>query len=325
MIGVFYSPESNAGLFKVFKFVFLGLSLVQFTRILVQTQSELEKLIKYLLVNSTATCYFVLFDFYRSGMVAFRYQAFGEVVPIPLSMLGATTLLIAGLLYFQRKMGIVNFLLVAFPATGVLVIAASKGPVIALGLTVLLISPMILRKLKIWKLAIIILSLMALTKIPFISLALETLVRRFVRAGYDMSTSIRLDSYDKAMRAFLESPYLGIGTGGNYPDYPHNVILEILSENGLLLLIVFAVLVGGLGLNYIKGMMTKPGDYLFWVTMSLLLISIISLMFSFTYVDHKYLFLSIGMLISTRNFEFVLEPQNDTKNSSNRKRIKLIW
>lgn len=71
----------------------------------------------------------------------------------------------------------------------------------------------------------------------------------------DISVSVRIDAIKLSFLMWLDAPLLGLGVGGfndvNFPDslqsimkYPHNVIMEILSEygmvGGLLFLVTFA-------------------------------------------------------------------------------------
>lgn len=72
----------------------------------------------------------------------------------------------------------------------------------------------------------------------------------FESDGGGASVSARVARYDKAWEMWLENPFLGSGVGSfglayngyDGREYPHNIFLELLSENGLAALIVFALL-----------------------------------------------------------------------------------
>ena len=58
------------------------------------------------------------------------------------------------------------------------------------------------------------------------------------------STTIRLELYSLSRELFFQNPILGVGTGGfsqlsGSGGYPHNIFLEILSENGLVGIMIF--------------------------------------------------------------------------------------
>ena len=54
-----------------------------------------------------------------------------------------------------------------------------------------------------------------------------------------MSTKERLEAYSLAIKLFLQKPLLGVGTGGFPGGYPHNIFLEIASENGIIGILIF--------------------------------------------------------------------------------------
>ncbi|WP_341356638.1 O-antigen ligase family protein [Rossellomorea sp. y25] len=329
LIGSIYSPAQLEGLFKTMEFLFLGVSLIFFSRVFIKNKNDLNKIIFYMLINSTLTGYLVLIDFYLSGMESFRYQAFGVVVPIPLSMLGATTLLISIFMFYFKKISLVTFVFTTLPSVSVMGIAASKGPVIAFLITVTLMSPLLIKKFNIKLVFVTSIAIFLLTRIQFVKESLDVLFRRFARTEYDMSTSIRINSYEKAIEAFKSSPFLGKGTAVNYPDYPHNFFLEILSENGVFLLLIIFSLITLLVFQYLRFIVKKANTFSETIILSLIISSVVSLMFSFTYVDHKYLFLSIGLLIvynKINKFEKTEVVTDKTKKKNYRfKRYRIVW
>ena len=297
LLGSFYSPYTLPAVYKSAKFIFLALSLIFFTRLFIRNVRDMQRFLKYLFFNSTFTGYLVLFDYFTSGVKPSRYQAFGEIVPIPLAMLGAITLLMSIIMYFFREINLKTFLLSSFPSISLITIAASKGPVTALLITLIIMLPIFFRKINIKFVISIVVSMFLLTKVEFISQTLDNLIDRFISIDEDMSTVVRLDVYKDSISYFKASPFFGKGTSAAHPNYPHNFFLEILSENGLILFVVVLFLLLIFALQYFKFIKKKSHNYVEVIIFSIVIASLGSLMFSFTYVDHKYLFLSIGLLI----------------------------
>lgn len=297
LVGVIHSPNQIQGLFKTAKFIFLAYSLVFFSRFFIRREKDIEKIIYYLLYASVTTEYLVLLDFFLSGVETFRYQAFGTIVPIPLSMLGATTFAITLILFSFKKITGRYFLICMLPSIGMLGIAASKGPVISLIVAIVLLLPVLIEKMNIKTYFITILSIFFLVQVPFIANSIDTLINRFVRIENDMSTSIRFNIMNAGLESFFSHPLIGEGTAAFYPDTSHNIFIEIMSENGIILLIIFLIFIILGTISYFKFLLKKNKNPFETVIYSLLLISLVSLMFSYTYVDHKYFFLSIGLLL----------------------------
>lgn len=291
------SSTQMAGLFKSMKFMFLGLSLVYLSRIFITSREALEKFFKYSIIASVLTEYLVLVDFFRSGVPSSRYAAFGIVVPIPLAMLGSITTLIVILFFINKKMKLFPFIVSLFPSIAMMTIAASKGPVLALSVSLILLAPTFIRKIKLKHTVLTVISVFLLTRVPFISNSLDSLRYRFTHSVEDMSTNIRLNLYRGALDAFAQSPLVGAGTDGLL-QYPHNFFLEILAENGLMLLLVVSILLFMLLWVYVGFIRSGSRDYIEGTILAIVIASFVSLMFSFSYVDHKYLFLSIGLLIT---------------------------
>lgn len=285
------------GLFKSMKFIFLGLSLIYMSRVFITSREALEKFFKYSIIASVFTEYLVLVDFFRSGVPSSRYAAFGIVVPIPLAMLGAITTLVVLLYFINEKLRLFHFIVAIFPSIAMMTIAASKGPVISLMVALLLLTPTFIKKIKLKHTVITAVTLFFLSRVPFISNSLNILQYRFSNSAEDMSTNIRLNLYKGAFDAFSKSPIIGAGTDGLL-QYPHNVLLEIIAENGIVLLLLVLILVAVFIRVYIGFILSGSRDYIEGVILAMVIASIVSLLFSFSYVDHKYLFLSIGLLIT---------------------------
>ncbi|QTC40443.1 O-antigen ligase family protein [Bacillus sp. V3] len=302
-IGTLYSPMQMLGFFKATKFLFLGISLIYFLRLFIKSKEDFEKIIMYFLITSVLTGYLVLIDFLLSGSGVNNYRAFGVVVPIPLSMLGATTTMTTLFLIYYKKIKLFLFLFAIIPSFSMMTLAGSKGPVISLIVTMILLSPVFLKRIRLKLIFFVLIGIYGLLQINFVKSSLDHLLSRFEKVGEDMSTISRLSIYKNTLDSFFDKPIFGLGTSSITP-YPHNLFLEVLAENGLTLFVALIVLVSLMLIKYLKYLSKSSKSCFEGLSISLLLISFISLMFSFTYVDHKYLFLSIGLLMTYKKVTY---------------------
>lgn len=330
LIGTLYSPYQLEALFKTMKFIFLAISLIFFTRVFIDDLDDMNRLIKYLFVNSTLTGYLVLVDFISVGMPIERYAAFGEVVQIPLSLLGSITMLLSIILFYYKRINGIAFVLAAFPSATLMAIAGSKGPVVGLGITLLVLLPIYFKKIRLKFAIFLSLAIWGVTRIEFVSNSIDLLMRRFTIADRDMSTTIRLNIFENAVDLFKNNPVFGAGTYQG--DYPHNFFLEVMSENGLLLLIVVLCILAVFAFYYVRFILKKSNNYIESIAFSIFICSFISLMFSFTYVDQKYFFLSMGILIAYSQIERKesfkeeqVEINSQQIKKKEKKKYKLVW
>ncbi|MBM4762697.1 O-antigen ligase family protein [Bacillus sp. B15-48] len=295
-ISVLFSNNQIQGIIKSLKFIFLGLGLTFFCRLFIRSREDLEKLFRYLLLGSVLTEYVVLIDYFLSAEETIRYLAFEVVIPIPLSLLGATTTAITLIFYFYNKIKFRYFVLALIPSISMMTIAASKGPVVSLIITTILMYPVFYRKLKVKHILMLPVFVFLITRIDFINESMNNLWFRFSNTEDDLSTTIRVSLYEGALEKFYENPLFGVGMG-NLEYYPHNIFIETLAENGIIFTGIVVMLFIIFLRRFVFYLLERKYDFLESVIISLLSISLVSLMFSFTYVDHKYLFLSVGLLV----------------------------
>ncbi len=126
-------------------------------------------------------------------------------------------------------------------------------------------------------------------------------------AVIDASVYLRLVMWKEAFKVFIENPITGIGTGGFsvnlgqflLGNYPHNIIIEILAELGLIGLILFIGFLWGVIKNII--FLVKHSDdsktkRITGLCLSLIVYTFISAMFSSTIGENKEFFILAAML-----------------------------
>ncbi len=123
------------------------------------------------------------------------------------------------------------------------------------------------------------------------------------------STKQRLELYQAAIRLFVQRPLLGGGTNSyeqrtKLDEYPHNIFLEIISENGLIGLLVFLVFLGSVvwaGFCYLKTRHIKFSPQERAIGLTVLVISLTLLVekqFSYSLTMHKELFSFLGLIVN---------------------------
>lgn len=118
--------------------------------------------------------------------------------------------------------------------------------------------------------------------------------------GIDWSgTSGRDGVYENAIKLFLDSPIFGYGIFGMWKvlgAYPHNMILELLLQGGLILFFVFLIF-----LTYLFFKMNKmiKSDPRYRIISIIALYPIILLMFSGTYLNNSIFWFCITYIVGT--------------------------
>jgi len=123
------------------------------------------------------------------------------------------------------------------------------------------------------------------------------------------STKERLELYQAAIRLFVQRPLLGGGTNSysqrtKLAEYPHNIFLEIISENGLIGLVVFLGFLGSVawaGFRYLKTQHIKFSPQERAIGLTVLVISLTLLtekQFSYSLTTHKELFTFLALIVN---------------------------
>lgn len=123
------------------------------------------------------------------------------------------------------------------------------------------------------------------------------------------SVNERIGAYDAAFLLFEKAPVFGVGTGnfgtasGGLLGYAHNLSLELLSEQGIVGMLIFLCLIGAALHLMIKAnpfARSYPAIYLFssWAVLCFVVAQ-----FSFTLWQHKNMFLSLALLVTAYQYQ----------------------
>lgn len=141
-----------------------------------------------------------------------------------------------------------------------LVATGSRGPLFALGLTIiiLLVSRETRPYLRVAKGIVMVLVILAI----FLVDPGNYLLRGAASFGEEVNILTRADLYMGAVGIWLRSPVFGQGIGSfgeihGYGRYPHNLILEIISELGLVGFILF-------GLAFLRPVLKAEAKNIYW-------------------------------------------------------------
>lgn len=123
------------------------------------------------------------------------------------------------------------------------------------------------------------------------------------------SVNDRFNAYDAALLLFQKSPVFGVGTGnfntasGGVLGYTHNVSLELLSEQGIIGLLLFLALVGLAFHLMVKANPLARNYPVIYLFSSWNILCLVVSQFSFTLWQHKNLFLSLAMLVTVYQYQ----------------------
>lgn len=300
VISIWFTPHQQDGILKTAKFIFLSMSMIFLSRVILKNKYDFITCIKFFVLFSCIFELIVLLDFIQNGAPLGRYK-YQEVHPVPLSMLGSINIMIVLLLYVEREIKAISVILILVLNLSTVIIASSKGPIVSLIVALILLLPYLKKKIN---LKIVTSSILTSCIVYFIILRtqfisnLEVLISRFENTSDDASTEERLDLYNIALDTFQENPLFGGGISCFIEGtYPHNVFLEILAENGLIAGLLFLILVCFIIKKYYEYIL--KANYIHFInviTLTIVVMSLINLMYSWSYVDNKFLYLGLGML-----------------------------
>jgi len=123
------------------------------------------------------------------------------------------------------------------------------------------------------------------------------------------SVKERLERYQGAIKLFAQRPWLGGGTNSYYQrtkldEYPHNIFLEVISENGLIGLLVFLGFLSSIvwaGFRYLAIQHIRFSPHERAVGMAILAVSLtlfVEKQFSYSLTMHKELFAFLGIMVN---------------------------
>jgi O-antigen ligase len=231
----------------------------------------------------------------------------GEESSIPLSVLmGASVLCCLHLLRISRGASSKVMLSVLLAYLGyILLLTNSRGALVALILSLILVfKPWdLLFKVRLVPLALLIslvaslVLVLALDQSGVFDRLLEGFYRLF-KGDFGESETERVDAWSHALKLGIEHPLLGVGPGNFELDgiaYPHNILLEVFAEQGIIsLIMLFSMLVTT---TLELGKSQKVERYILG---SLWLFFLFVSMVSLSLWMHKLLFISMALIVNIR-------------------------
>lgn len=199
--------------------------------------------------------------------------------------------------------------------------AGARGPVLALILSLLVFFALGMRGFPplradrfAWRLGIVALFTVVLVGtigqkfFPTLTFRTQVFMTEFGDSAIE-----RLYLYQEAIRLWLDSPILGVGTGGfglattgiDERLYPHNIILELGAETGLVGVLIFVIMVwagfsvGSNGLRNRTGFGRTTARYL----LAAGCFALVNAMISGDINDNRLLFMSVALLNCTPRFQ----------------------
>jgi len=250
IVGVLYSSDKTYGMKKVFFYFTYNMPVLMTAMLLKNDHKSIERLLLMIIFIGVL----VTFISYKvaSANIFFQFVRFRlseNIGPLFLARtLGIAS--VSALFFIVRYQNIflkAIFILLLGGLISPIIWSASRAPVIGLMLTLLLFyllqpSQSIFRKIGVTSIGLIV------GIIYFLQSASQVAVRMATPLEAEASAAFRFLAWFKAIQDFSASPLLGIGTGSFILKtpyiplvYPHNLILELSCENGILGLIVIIV------------------------------------------------------------------------------------
>ena len=248
--GISYSANPAYGISKTAKFATLGLITPIVTLQMIRTPESLKKL-AYSIIGLGLIMSIVAILGGGDPEFAGKYTAFGsDTIALGRAAgysFGLTVLLV---LWNQRR------LIWAVPVAAICLVAligsGSRGPLVglAIGLVVLFAARLFTRGAMRLGIAIVV-AVLCIAVLASTPLLPEASLGKLTRITSNASSAdpTRVMLADRAARMMMERPLTGQGTGGFATEdtdfeYPHNLVLEVGSENGLLAAIIIIAILG---------------------------------------------------------------------------------
>jgi O-antigen ligase len=270
-LGISYSPLPSEGLIRAGKYLSMNLFIFFAVMLFVDDLERLESLIKMIALTGmvAALVSIVYIAFTGAGDIA-RF-ALPAQNPIWFAR-GMGMSLFATLFLVERTkrktersvylcfMPILLFLLYT---------AGSRGPLVALLITLFFYYFVLQEKrYGLFKKVLSVILIFGFLGLS-VAIAPQRIWNRMFNlvSGFDITTFLRIRSFETAKSLFLENPLKGVGTGGfgyfNVSGYPHNIFLEFASELGIIGLsafLVFVIYAAYLGIKLVRSKSSSIGE-----------------------------------------------------------------
>ncbi len=315
--GSYFAPDLQSGLKKAILFAIAVALPYMIARLFFKTYKQIKVFLITILGLATGIAVILIFMSFSPIYYGGRLQLF-EANPIPTASLLAVGLIIAvtgltsTLLGKNRQIKAICIAIIPLCLYGIF-LSGARGPLIStvVGLAFYLLILSIQRPRVLISMVGIAFFLLATLNIwyPYISRRVPNIRAYSPQAIIQgPSTQQRLERYQVARRLFAQRPLLGGGTDGFAQrtglGYPHNIFLEIISENGLIGLLVFACFLGSIirsGFRYLAIQHIRFDSHERAIGLVVLVVSLILLVekqFSFNLTMHKDLFAFLGITVN---------------------------
>jgi len=207
--------------------------------------------------------------------------------------------------------------------------AGARGPVLALILSFMFFFVLSVRGFPQLRIERFALRFGVLTFTAFIAIAIAgqelfpTLVSRtrIALTGVDISLLTRLELYRAALALWGESPIWGKGSGQfglvvageDIRSYPHNIVLELGAETGIIGVFIFVIMVGVAFVEGLRGVYSNNGLSKTVARYSLVIscFALLNAMVSGDINDNRVLFTTLALLALTPRLQRELTPGGD--------------
>ncbi|HEX7118537.1 MAG TPA: O-antigen ligase family protein, partial [Longimicrobiales bacterium] len=318
-VGVTYSGQPEYGTFKATAYILENAFMVSLAALFYGDPDRIERFLKALAASG-----WLLGLIAGAWLLEAGFEMMGRLHPEsynPLQFARSVAMSIIGcfavfLIRYRRGEFRPTALAFVPVGLGLMLLSGGKGPLLSLvaSLIVLIFLAQKTRSLAVRALRmgaiLLVLAAGAVAAFPFLPVAVqERLMPTLSQTAYAGSIGARIDRMAHGWRMFREAPILGHGTGsfvfgGQIGDYPHNILLELLSENGLIGLFLWTGLlcVGLLAVH--RGIrsqtrlssVAQPTAVATAAVTALLVLSIVAAMFSFNIVGNSSIWFFLGML-----------------------------
>jgi len=316
--GSYLSPDSQSGVEKAILFAMAVILPYMIARIFFKTYEQIKVFLITILSLAAGIAIILIFMSFLPAYTTGRLHFF-KANPIPTGTLLAVGLVIAVIWLssdlFKKNINNKAFCIAVIPLClfGIF-LSGVRGPLVSaiVGLAFYLLI-MYRRKPRVLiSMVGIILFLLVTFNIlnPYIA-SKTTNIRAYSIEALMQGKAVksRLERYHGAMKLFAQRPWLGGGTNSYYQrtqldEYPHNIFLEIGSENGLIGLLVFLGFLGSIvwaGFRYFSIQHIRLGPHERAIGLAVLAISLTLLVekqFSYSLTMHKDLFVFLGIIVN---------------------------
>ena len=326
IIAYFYGTRSSYGLLKIVRYLTLNLFLFFGIALFSDDKSKLHSFIKYTAYIGLAYC---------------LAAVLGMMLGSPDSMYGWNNRI-----WFSRSIGLTLIMLYYFWGIGkekknyhmitfgtfllfMMFLAASRGPVLALYLTLLTyeLFDFTSRSLGHRSLRFAVITLLFLAFFwnhsPFVQPLREASISNNQKIAItekfsedkEGTANQRIIIWKGTLKVIQQHIVLGVGTGSVGPllpqisdkpyRYPHNLLIEVMVEQGipgLLLWLSFLIYSAGLAIR--KLLFRTPYDKLYLLGLALLVYGVANAMVSGDLTDNSYIFVAAGLIWATHLGEY---------------------